>query len=95
MVILERLKNVLDKENECPENCACEKCRRDDEFVVRENLTDEEIEKIINSEYSDKKDDRLERIYLRRALKSLEIGILITVLNLIQKIEKVLEVLKR
>lgn len=68
-LMLTRLKNVWDKENECPESCACEKCRRDDEFVVRENLTDEEIKEIINSEYSDKKDDRLERIYLRRALK--------------------------
>ena len=38
---------MWDKENKCPENCACEECRRDDEFVLRENLTDEEIEEII------------------------------------------------
>jgi len=66
MITLTRVKNVLDKENKCPENCACEKCRRDNEFVVRENLTDEEIEEIINSEYSDK--NELTKNFIRKAL---------------------------
>lgn len=62
-----KVKKMWDKENECPENCACEECKRDDEFVVRENLTDEEIEEIINSEYSDKNNKT--KYFIKMSLK--------------------------
>ena len=34
-LMLTRVKKMWDKENKCPENCACEECRRDNEFVIR------------------------------------------------------------
>lgn len=64
---LMKVKKMWDKENECPENCACEECRRDDEFVIRENLTDEEIEEIIEREYKDK--NQLTKDFIRKGLK--------------------------
>lgn len=72
MVILERMKNVWDKGNNCPENCTCDCCCADDvkeeeKFEVRKNLTDEEIEEIIEKEYKDKNDRT--KHFIRKSLK--------------------------
>jgi hypothetical protein len=66
---LMKVKKMWDKENECPENCTCDCCAdvEEEKFEVRENLTDEEIEEIIEREYSYK--DPYNRISIRRALK--------------------------
>ena len=71
---------MKDKENklydneECcchDENCTCDCCCADDvkeeKFEVRENLTDEEIEEIIEKEYKDK--NQLTKDFIRKALK--------------------------
>lgn len=67
MITLTRVKNVWDKENKCLESCPCEECRRNDEFILRENLTDEEIEELIEKEYKDKSGYEIR--YIRMALK--------------------------
>lgn len=70
-VILNRLKKSW--ENDCPEKiCSCGNCQENNnesepEFVLKENLSNEEIEEIIETEYKDKKYNELS--YIRRALK--------------------------
>lgn len=60
---------MWDKENECPENCTCNCCAdvEEEKFEVRENLTDEEIEEIIEREYKDK--NSREKYIIRKGLK--------------------------
>lgn len=69
MIILDRLKKSW--ENDCPEKiCSCGKCQENNnepKFVLKENLSNEEIEEIIETEYKDK--NRLTIDFIRKALK--------------------------
>lgn len=75
MIILDRLKKSW--ENDCPEkicscgnsDCNCQENNNESEpeFVLKENLSDEEIEEIIETEYKDK--NRLTIDFIRKALK--------------------------
>ena len=68
-IILNRLKKSW--ENDCPEKiCSCGKCQENNnepEFVLKENLSDEEIEEIIEKEYKDKNGYEIK--YITLALK--------------------------
>lgn len=68
-IILNRLKKSW--ENDCPEKiCSCGNCQENNnepEFVLKENLSDEEIEEIIEKEYKDKNERT--KHFIRRGLK--------------------------
>lgn len=70
MIILDRLKKSW--ENDCPEKiCSCGNCQgnnnNEPEFMLKENLSDEEIEEIIEREYKDR--CKTDKDNIRRALK--------------------------
>ena len=76
MKILDRLKKSW--ENDCPEKiCSCgnsdcncqENNNNEPEFVLKENLSDEEIEEIIETEYKDKDKDETTIRLIRKGLK--------------------------
>lgn len=72
-IILNRLKKSW--ENDCPEkicscgnsDCNCQENNNEPEFVLKENLSDEEIEEIIETEYKDKNES--EQFYIKKFLK--------------------------
>lgn len=78
MIILDRLKKSW--ENNCPEkicscgnsDCNCQENNNEPEFVLKENLSDEEIEEIIETEYKDKND--ITKNFIRKSLKKFGLG---------------------